>query len=687
MKKLLLLSIAGAFSVSAIAQSAPHVTPRSADVKNRSIMTTDNLSQNQNAIPKVNAHPYVSPQTVKRGQPGNNQIAATPIALGSSANAFGNFYIGHQELWYDKNINTVTLFHRNNPAATGDPNTGWYRYDKSTDAGHNWAVDQGPVYGPVLSPGAGIKNGRYPMGVIGNPVGNTDPNNAYEAYTGVWHQANIWHGDVWGNGRLNGASHTENYDSTNGAGNMWWLDDMFATKQNVIWRMGPVLADNQGAYADTVKIDKGVWNGTDYVYTSQYLYFHVNTLLAIRPYDLNIRFSDDGMIGYACVINNGDESNTTYPTGVMYMQMYISTDGGNTWVGDPNSGDPSNTPFDVSLNAPGATTTSLVGGTWFGHPDSTYTVAAFGMTAGDPRPDFCSEVDANGNLHIFVGVYPGSGFAVTQFDPGTWGVADLYTTDHGSSWYGQLVGKPNAYTGNYNDITNIQEGNRPYISRSWDGTKLFYTWFDTDPNIFGTPLNDYPDVYVAGYDISTNMWTPIVRASAGSLVEGACQFGLVSPYVIDSGNCIYTIPVAIMTMEDPNASASTGANGPCDYSYLDDITFNCSDFTITAPNAPILLYPTAIKNDIAAPSHFSVSSNYPNPFNGSTYVDVTLPKSADVTIEVSNMVGQALSTKVYQNLSAGKNKLEIDGSNLAKGVYVYKVTVGQDVVTKTMTVR
>jgi hypothetical protein len=332
--------------------------------------------------------------------------------------------------------------------------------------------------------------------------------------------------------------------------------------------------------------------------------------------------------------------------------------------------------LDVALNPPGATSGSYIGSAWFGNPDSTYTVSAFGMTASDPRPDFNMTVDAAGNLHIFVAVYPGSGFAVTQYDQGTWGMADLFTTDHGSHWFGQLVAKPFAYTGNYNDAGNVQEGNRPYISRSWDGTKLFYTYFDTDPTIFGTPLNDYPDVYVSAYDETANMWTPVYRATAGSTVEGACQFGLVSPWVKDN-NCTYTVPVAIMNME-------VDANGVCDFSYLDGVNIDCADFTVT-PSAPIPLFTVGVPP--ISGSHFSVSSNYPNPFNGHTYVDVTLPASADVTIEVSNMMGQMISTRTYQNLSAGKNKLDIDGSNLAKGVYVYKVMSGNDVVTKTMTVR
>ena len=564
-------------------------------------MTSDNVTQNQNAIPRANAHPKVNPG-VKGVKPGGNHVTTPPgtitqIPVGTAANAFGNFYIGHQELTYNQEINSVSLFHRNNPAVTGDPNTGYYRYDLSTNAGHDgtWTTDKGPVWGPVYNAGNTV-TGRYPQGTMSNPPGNTTPGNGYEVYAGVWHTGvgvppNTWHGVCWGQGQLDDSEHSEHYDNVNVAGIMWWVDDIFATKQNVIWRIGAVIGDNQGAYSDTMRLVKGVWNGTDYDYTTQYLYFHVNTALGARPYDANIRFNDEGTIGYAVVINNGDETNMTYPTGVMYMQMYITTDGGNTWVGNPLSADPSNTPLDVSLNDSGATTTSLVGALWFNHPDSTYTVSAFGTTANDPRPDFNAAVDANGNLHIFVAVYPGEGFAVTQYDPGTWGVADLYTTDHGASWFGQLVAKPNAYTGNYGDYTSgagVQEGNRPYISRSWDGTKLFYTWFDTDPNIFGTPLNDYPDVYIAGYDETTNMWTSVYRATANSLVEGTCQFGLVSPYVKDS-SCVYTIPVAIMTMENPAPSASTGVNGPCDFSYLDGVTLSCSDFTISAPNPPVAL--------------------------------------------------------------------------------------------------
>jgi hypothetical protein len=289
-------------------------------------------------------------------------------------------------------------------------------------------------------------------------------------------------------------------------------------------------------------------------------------------------------------------------------------------------------------------------------------------------------VDGNGNLHIFIGVFPGSSFGETGPTPiptGIWGLADLYTSDQGTTWYGQLVAQPDTYVGGLGDATNIQEGNRPFVSRSYDGTKMFFGRFDTRID-FGDPSNDFPDLYVSGYDINSHLWTAATVMTVGSGAEGICTYGLGSYYAKDDGACTYTIPAAYMTM-------SATINDPCDYFYIDGATLACADFVNAG--APILLAPTGV-NEITKPDyHFSVSSNYPNPFSGTTYLDVTLPSATDVTIEVSNMIGQVMSTTRH-NLHAGQNlKVPVDCSTFAKGVYVYKVIAGSEVATKTMTVR
>jgi hypothetical protein len=564
MKTLLHFIIACVLAVPAVAQSANTnkgnnyrqniqrniLAPR-VDVSSLSRMTEDKLSVTRNAIPRVAS---------RRNQPGANSTQSINVTLlGSAANAYGNFYIGRTLLQYEPALNTVTLMHRTNPAASGDPNTGYYRYDKSTDGGVTWSVNNGPLYGPILNL-TNTRSGRYPIGVIGNPIGNINPDNAYEVYGGEWSNLSAWNGQVWGAGKLDNSAHTEHYDSTDTNGNMVWINDIFATRQNVIWKIGAVVDDNNGPYYNYLRVYKGTFTGTDYNYTSQDLHFPVNPDLDVYPYDMNIAFSDDGMTGYAVCINNADSSYIYYPTGVMYLQMYITTDGGATWVGAASDTVPLT--LDVQY---------IAGNAWFGNPDSTFGVQGWGAA----RPDFDMVVDGNGNLHIFVGVFPQSSFGESQADPGTWGLADLYTTDHGATWLGQLVAKPNTYAGNYGDPVNIQEGNRPFVSRSDDGMKLFFGWYDTD-SIFGVPTNDFPDLYVTGLDIATNMWTPVTRMTEATVAEGMCTFGIGAYYVKDT-NCTFTIPAAYMTVV-------MDVDNPCDFFYLDGVNVTCADFTI--PGAP-----------------------------------------------------------------------------------------------------
>jgi hypothetical protein len=86
-------------------------------------------------------------------------------------------------------------------------------------------------------------------------------------------------------------------------------------------------------------------------------------------------------------------------------------------------------------------------------------------------------------------------------------------------------------------------------------------------------------------------------------------------------------------------------------------------------------------------STFSISTNYPNPFRGKTSVDLNLNMAADVTVEVSDLLGRVLSFQKYNNYGAGTHKLTIDATTFASGIYTYKVKAGNDAVTKKMVVQ
>ena len=69
-----------------------------------------------------------------------------------------------------------------------------------------------------------------------------------------------------------------------------------------------------------------------------------------------------------------------------------------------------------------------------------------------------------------------------------------------------------------------------------------------------------------------------------------------------------------------------------------------------------------------------MQGNYPNPFNPSTTIQFDLPETADVEIQVFDMVGRVVMNLPAQNIKAGsKRSVQVNASQLASGSYFYRV--------------
>lgn len=84
-------------------------------------------------------------------------------------------------------------------------------------------------------------------------------------------------------------------------------------------------------------------------------------------------------------------------------------------------------------------------------------------------------------------------------------------------------------------------------------------------------------------------------------------------------------------------------------------------------------------------NEFQLAQNYPNPFNPSTEISFRLADAGFTTLKVYDMLGRQVSTLVNKNLTSGSHTINFDASNLASGIYIYRLTSKKNTLTRRMT--
>ncbi len=124
---------------------------------------------------------------------------------------------------------------------------------------------------------------------------------------------------------------------------------------------------------------------------------------------------------------------------------------------------------------------------------------------------------------------------------------------------------------------------------------------------------------------------------------------------------------------------TTGVNTDEKYVYAENI----SEFSIFAVLSSEL--PTSVTETDELPDAFVLTQNYPNPFNPSTNIRYELPETAEVRLEVFNLLGERVATLVDTRQEAGRHQVSFDAGSLSSGVYLYRLQAGDFVQTRKLT--
>jgi PKD repeat protein len=481
--------------------------------------------------------------------------AVTTVALGSSGNPFTVINPGTVMLDFDSLLDVMTFIHRTNVNIflNDDQNNGQYRYDVSYDGGATWAPSNLNL--GLLNP-SGSQNGlagRFPQGLIYNPMGNTNTDSAYLAYLGTYHDGGSnadWDGYFTGRARLDNDTSTFTESVWSPVGDsVTFAESMTENPVGTFWSVAP-YADATNAL--DILVLKGDWNNVindvDWtIHTKLSPNWDVSFDGTPQFTGLNIAFSPDGQTGW--IVGTGDLARPG--DNVMDPFLIRSDDAGMTW------GNPIALDLD-SLEGISNKAEILVNG-----PLST----GFDIGLG---------VDMNGNPHFSCVVLPGSDYAVLGGAAGKF-IYDI-TLDSSVSaecgyWQATQLDSVETFRGIIASAGSDQVtmDNHVQISTSTDGQYVFIGWVDSD-GALSAGENNLPNLKIVGIDVMNKTRTPVTSPTMGDATwDGSALWPEIAPKMqtISTG---WRMPVVLTQI-------TAGPLDPCNYFYVTDIEFGASDFS------------------------------------------------------------------------------------------------------------
>jgi hypothetical protein len=561
----------------------------------------DKLQKNKNfldgqqfSMPNYNLAPNQTP---------NQFVAASGPVLrinaGSSPNLFTSIFGMQNSVYANQDLGLITLTRRRNEGDPGD--VGYVQTSFSTNMGASFDTTLAVVSDDV-------NLCRYPSGAIYNPAGNTNPLNAFVVASGPWHPGADWQGNYFGSVRINGSNGNVVIQD-----NLTTLEQKFdfartniqSTSNGKVYVTSAEYTNVNGTTAVDQGFQKGVLNIGTFNSTANAFDWTTRAFphnFKLDPVDNTPRtyttsttaWSEDGQVGYYVYI--GEDATSSFNS---YQPIvYTTTNAGTTWSLMPVYDFRNLTSITDSLRA---------------------------TSAGTKRPFFTQThgidavVDKYNRLHLFSAVLSASSDDVDSIDF-AWNfpihLFDVVTSPCGSWSAIHIDALKTSDVVAANSIWTYDGGvgwdARLQMGRTTDGSKVFYSWIDTDPAVWGDVTeNLFPDVIGRAYDVETKKLTPIINFTADDIVNAGKNYWYFSSNIVLQNDTTYIVP---STIADSRVAGDDGS-GAISHYYLKGIEFTESQFNISAFSCPVVSGDVTTVNDVCNTGVGSATLNISNPSN------------------------------------------------------------------------
>ncbi len=509
-----------------------------------------------------------------------------------------------------------------------------------------------------------------PQGGIYNPIGNTNPENTfYNCFAAISDSLSDYYlGYGFATNKLTEIDppNPQQGDIASDSGNLHrGIPDAYTIDiEGITWIVDceQEIIDSTPVYTGNLIISRGEFNET-----TQNIEFEEYLLPALDSgdviNDVQIAFGDYSWNNYNGVIMLlSNTMSDPQPYTEFHPVLYQTTDGGETWTG----------PIQCQLGGPDGfeEIKNMI--------DSEILIEIFGYEIDRDSIIFNLGYHADltfscrGFAHINGLIAPADG------EGNWWPIRDAMGTFHllydlsNDEWYADLLYENKTFQG---EIAGFSQYNSPQVSRSYYlGCTLAFSWLDTD--LEGVEENIYPDIYCVGcnpYPLS-NIYTEVYNVTAFTQAMWEAYFGIQADYFFHE--CLYAdemlcrIPFVYLDCDPENPLE------PVTHYYIDGFEF---------------IFPWTLDCVSHIDEHLSqimtVSQNQPNPFSCTSTIVVDLVKSTRLKIEVVDLTGRLIQAQDEGIVNPGKHEFIIDAAGLDIGLYFYKVTAGDEMITKKMIVK